>query len=94
LFRDGFLFKKDRVQILRTITKERPRLASDVDLEVLGRDARCNGFSGADLTALVREAALAALSQSFAANPTSVPKVDLFLIVVSFPEEKKNRLVS
>ncbi|KAM5164425.1 nuclear valosin-containing protein-like [Mantella aurantiaca] len=53
----------DRLAILRTITKNgtRPPLASDVDLEAIAFDERCDCFTGADLTALVREASISAL---------------------------------
>uniref|UniRef100_A0A669C6C1 Nuclear VCP like n=1 Tax=Oreochromis niloticus TaxID=8128 RepID=A0A669C6C1_ORENI len=53
----------DRHTILRTITKggTRPQLEQDVSLEEIALDKRCDGFSGADLTALVREASLNAL---------------------------------
>ncbi|PIO31206.1 hypothetical protein AB205_0111310 [Aquarana catesbeiana] len=50
----------DRLAILRTITKNgtRPPLATDVDLEVIAFDERCDCFTGADLSALVREASI------------------------------------
>ena len=64
----------DRAQILRTLTKERPRLAADVRLEALAADRRCTGFSGADLSALVREAAMAALAEAFGASGGAVPQ--------------------
>ncbi|XP_072266010.1 nuclear valosin-containing protein-like [Pyxicephalus adspersus] len=53
----------DRLAILRTITKNgtRPSLASDVDLEAIAFDERCDCFTGADLSALVREASINAL---------------------------------
>jgi ribosome biogenesis ATPase len=54
----------ERVEILRAQTKKTP-LASEVDLEIIARDIRCEGFSGADLSALVREAAVAALREVF-----------------------------
>ena len=38
----------DRVAILRAATR-RATLSEDVDLEIIGRDARAEGFSGADL---------------------------------------------
>jgi ribosome biogenesis ATPase len=52
----------ERVEILRTMTKKTP-LASDADreLESFATSERCEGFSGADLAALVREAATLAL---------------------------------
>ena len=47
----------DRVAILRAATR-RATLSEDVDLEIIGRDARAEGFSGADLAAGVRDAGL------------------------------------
>ncbi|XP_054882101.1 nuclear valosin-containing protein-like [Poeciliopsis prolifica] len=53
----------DRHAILLTVTKggTRPLLEPDVHLEEIAFDERCNSFSGADLTALVREASVNAL---------------------------------
>ncbi|XP_032408520.1 nuclear valosin-containing protein-like isoform X1 [Xiphophorus hellerii] len=53
----------DRHAILLTVTKggTRPQLEPDVRLEEVAFDERCNSFSGADLTALVREASVNAL---------------------------------
>ncbi|XP_008427371.1 nuclear valosin-containing protein-like [Poecilia reticulata] len=53
----------DRHAILLTVTKgsTRPQLEQDVRLEEIAFDERCNSFSGADLTALVREASVNAL---------------------------------
>uniref|UniRef100_A0A8C1NIF5 Nuclear VCP like n=1 Tax=Cyprinus carpio TaxID=7962 RepID=A0A8C1NIF5_CYPCA len=50
----------DRYAILVTITKNgtKPLLDSDVNLEEIAHDARCESFTGADLSALVREAYL------------------------------------
>ncbi|XP_017773793.1 PREDICTED: nuclear valosin-containing protein-like isoform X2 [Nicrophorus vespilloides] len=55
----------ERVDILRTITKNgtRPVLAHDVDLEQIGKCDRCEGYTGADLAALVREAGVQALRE-------------------------------
>lgn len=55
----------DRADILKAITKNgsRPPLGSDVSLSTLANDARCSGYTGADLQALVREAATAALRE-------------------------------
>mmetsp|Transcript_24657 Transcript_24657/g.39564 ORF Transcript_24657/g.39564 Transcript_24657/m.39564 type:complete len:138 (+) Transcript_24657:46-459(+) len=44
-----------RYSILKVATKKTP-LAANVDLFEISRRAQLNGFSGADLTALVREA--------------------------------------
>ncbi|EDO35705.1 predicted protein [Nematostella vectensis] len=64
----------DRQDILRTLTKEgrKPFLLPDVHLGLLAEDTRCNGFSGADLAALVREASMAALRERI--NLTSLAK--------------------
>ncbi len=46
--------------ILRTQTMRTP-LAPDVDLQSIGQSPRVQGFSGADLAALAREAAVLSL---------------------------------
>ncbi|XP_028325057.1 nuclear valosin-containing protein-like isoform X2 [Gouania willdenowi] len=53
----------DRHAILLTVTKggTKPQLQSDVQLEQVAFDERCDGFTGADLKALVREASVDAL---------------------------------
>ncbi|XP_068597171.1 nuclear valosin-containing protein-like [Brachionichthys hirsutus] len=53
----------DRLAILLTITKggTKPELEADVSLEDVASDERCDCFSGADLSALVREASVNAL---------------------------------
>ncbi|XP_037544101.1 nuclear valosin-containing protein-like [Nematolebias whitei] len=53
----------DRHAILLTLTKggTKPQLEQDVSLEQVAFDERCDCFSGADLTALVREASVNAL---------------------------------
>lgn len=59
-----------RASILRASTRNTP-LAADVDLVRIGADERATGFSGADLASLVRESAIAALRESFAAGAAS-----------------------
>ncbi|XP_047671718.1 nuclear valosin-containing protein-like isoform X2 [Tachysurus fulvidraco] len=53
-----------RHAILLTITKggTKPRLDTDVSLEEIARDERCDCYTGADLSALVREASFNALN--------------------------------
>ncbi|KAJ3415023.1 hypothetical protein HDV05_005668 [Chytridiales sp. JEL 0842] len=58
----------ERAEILKTLTKKTP-LRADVDLHAIGTSDNCDGFSGADLAALVREAAVAALRESFLYRP-------------------------
>ncbi|KAM4730383.1 nuclear valosin-containing protein-like isoform 2-T2 [Anableps anableps] len=59
----GLPCASDRLAILLTVTKggTKPQLEQDVRLEEIAFDERCNCFSGADLTALVREASVNAL---------------------------------
>ena len=53
----------DRCQILQMHLRSVPT-APDVCAEVIARDARCANFSGADVKALVREAAMMTLKES------------------------------
>ncbi|KAL0280144.1 UNVERIFIED_CONTAM: hypothetical protein PYX00_001524 [Menopon gallinae] len=64
----GLPEEEDRVDILRALTKNgtRPKLASDVDLADIARREECNGYSGADLAAVVREAGVQAVKDLIA----------------------------
>ena len=53
---------EDRCSILETITKNL-KLSIDVDFDKINKDKRMEGFSGADIAALVREAQLHALKR-------------------------------
>ena len=55
---------EERLEILKAQTKKTP-LGRDVDLGIIAREGKCEGFSGADLFALVREAAVFALREVF-----------------------------
>ena len=57
----GFPDKKERGQILHALAR-RLRLDPAVDLQAVGQ--QCVGFSGADLSALLSEAQLAAVHES------------------------------
>ena len=57
-----------RVSVLRALTRKSP-LDASVDLEAIGRSTRCDGFSGADCAALVREASVIALKESLQSHP-------------------------
>ncbi len=61
--------KKARLEILKVHTRNVP-LAEDVDLEKLAD--MTEGYSGADLEALVREAVILALRDKFEARPVSM----------------------
>ncbi|KAI9344742.1 P-loop containing nucleoside triphosphate hydrolase protein [Pilaira anomala] len=54
----------ERFDILTKLSNKTP-LGPDVDLQEVANDARCEGFSGADLASLVRESAVAALRSKF-----------------------------
>lgn len=59
----------ERVDILVTICqKSRTPLSSSVDLVAVAHDERCRNFSGADLAALAREAAVLALRRTLKHN--------------------------
>ncbi|XP_021704551.1 ribosome biogenesis ATPase RIX7-like [Aedes aegypti] len=62
----GLPAEEDRVDILRALTKNRtqPPLADDVDLSVVAR--LTEGYTGADLAGLVRQASLQTLKDSIA----------------------------
>lgn len=54
----------ERLSILETLSRRNATpLAPDVDLGVVARDPRLEGYSGADLASLLREAAVAALRE-------------------------------
>ena len=55
--------KDDRFNILKTICRKVP-IGQDVDLVKVAYDQHCEGYSGADISALVREAQLSALKAS------------------------------
>ena len=69
----GFPAPSERVEILGAITKggSKPRLGAGLSLHALGMDARCDGFSGADMGNLVREASMAALREAIRGGATS-----------------------
>ncbi|KAI8909635.1 P-loop containing nucleoside triphosphate hydrolase protein [Gorgonomyces haynaldii] len=54
----------ERHEILKTLTRKTP-LAPGIDLQALARHPQCDGMSGADLAALVREAAVTSLRGAF-----------------------------
>ncbi|GAB1285804.1 Nuclear valosin-containing protein-like [Apodemus speciosus] len=64
----------DRIAILKTITKNgtKPPLDEDVNLETVANDPRCNCYTGADLSALVREASLCALRQEITGQKNGI----------------------
>ncbi|XP_037366069.1 nuclear valosin-containing protein-like isoform X1 [Talpa occidentalis] len=80
-----------RLAILKTITKNgtRPPLNADVNLEAIAGDHRCDRYSGADLSALVREASLCALRQEMARQKSGDEKGELKISQKHFEEAFK-----
>ncbi|XP_058131256.1 nuclear valosin-containing protein-like isoform X3 [Dasypus novemcinctus] len=81
----------DRLAILKTITKNgtRPPLDTDVNLETIAGDGRCDCYTGADLSALVREASLCALRQEMASQKRRNEKGELKVSLKHFEEAFK-----
>lgn len=75
----GFPNENDRHDILLALTKNRtkPPLHDDVDLMEIAKNPLCEGFTGADLAALVRDASVRALSELITSgiNDTDIVKV-------------------
>ncbi|XP_004376008.1 nuclear valosin-containing protein-like isoform X2 [Trichechus manatus latirostris] len=81
----------DRLAILKTITKNgtKPPLDADVNLEAIAGDLRCDCYTGADLSALVREASLCALRQEMARQKNGNEKGELKISLKHFEEAFK-----
>lgn len=62
---------EDRLDILRAVSKRTP-WHPDVDLRAIAYDPRCEHLSGADLAALVRESAMAAIRESLQAESSAM----------------------
>ncbi|NXI78870.1 NVL protein, partial [Rhipidura dahli] len=79
---------EDRLAILKTITKDgtRPPLDSDVSLEEIAYSQRCDCYTGADLSALVREASICALRQEMALQNTQSKKGEIKISHKHFEE--------
>ncbi|XP_017725434.1 PREDICTED: nuclear valosin-containing protein-like [Rhinopithecus bieti] len=81
----------DRLAILKTITKNgtKPPLDADVNLETIAGDLRCDCYTGADLSALVREASVCALRQEMARQKSGNEKGELKISHKHFEEAFK-----
>lgn len=65
--------QEERIKILYTLTKKTPLARKEQGLgtewlQEVAKDSRCEGFSGADLAALVREASVMALREKLKEN--------------------------
>ncbi|NXL91326.1 NVL protein, partial [Alectura lathami] len=79
---------EDRLAILKTITKNgtRPPLAADVNLEEIAYSQQCDCYTGADLSALVREASICALRQEMALQNSKSKKGEIKISHKHFEE--------
>ncbi|XP_050750196.1 nuclear valosin-containing protein-like isoform X1 [Gymnogyps californianus] len=79
---------EDRLAILKTITKDgtRPPLDIDVSLEEIAYSQHCDCYTGADLSALVREASICALRQEIALQNTQSKKGEIKISHKHFEE--------
>ncbi|CAH1389071.1 unnamed protein product [Nezara viridula] len=67
----GLPSAEDRIDILKALTKNGTKpLLKDVDLQQFGRDPLLDGYTGADLAALVKEASVIALTEYINHNDT------------------------
>jgi len=71
--------EKERLQILQTLTR-RMSIEQDVDLQVIAQQTI--RFSGADLAALIREAAITALSKTSESNLDNIKNDQLEEVIV------------
>lgn len=76
----------DRVDILRALTKNatKPKLAVDVNLEEIGYNNKCDGYTGADLAALIREAGIEALRDLMDMHYSGQPEISMRHILSAF----------
>ncbi|XP_029820946.1 nuclear valosin-containing protein-like [Manacus vitellinus] len=79
---------EDRLAILKTITKDgtRPPLGSDVSLEEIAYSQHCDCYTGADLSALVREASICALREEMALQNNQSKKGEIKISHKHFEE--------
>uniref|UniRef100_A0A8B9PG94 Nuclear valosin-containing protein-like n=1 Tax=Apteryx owenii TaxID=8824 RepID=A0A8B9PG94_APTOW len=79
---------EDRLAILKTITKDgtRPPLDPDVNLEDIAYSQLCDCYTGADLSALVREASICALRQEMALQNSKSKKGEIKICHKHFEE--------
>ncbi|OAD57159.1 Nuclear valosin-containing protein-like [Eufriesea mexicana] len=76
----------DRVDILRALTKNatKPKLAANVNLEEIGYNSKCDGYTGADLAALIREAGIEALRELIDMHYSGQPEISMRHILIAF----------
>ena len=69
--------KDERYSILKTVTKSLPMDESSVQLRKVSQSEHLEGFSGADLSALVREAQMSALKQAMSQNTSGDEQIQI-----------------
>ncbi|KAK6627439.1 hypothetical protein RUM44_009916 [Polyplax serrata] len=86
----GLPQEADRIDILRALTKSgtRPKLAKDVNLQEIAKRPECDGYSGADLAALVREAGIQSV-KDFMMKSESGAAADVAISLNNFEQALK-----
>ncbi|XP_066908003.1 nuclear valosin-containing protein-like isoform X2 [Halyomorpha halys] len=80
----GLPSAEDRTDILKALTKDGTKpLMKDVDLEQFGRDPLLDGYTGADLAALVKEASVIALTEFINSNDKGDPHVTTDMLKIA-----------
>lgn len=62
----------------------KPKLAADVNLEEIGYNNKCDGYTGADLAALIREAGIEALRELMDMHYTGHPQISMRHVLSAF----------
>ncbi|KAG5541269.1 hypothetical protein RHGRI_021195 [Rhododendron griersonianum] len=78
----------ERGLILKALARKKP-IDSSVDLIAIGRDEACENLSGADLSALMNEAAMAALEEKLTAQSNSDAPTSLTIGKIHFEQALK-----
>ncbi|XP_058225781.1 cell division control protein 48 homolog C-like isoform X2 [Rhododendron vialii] len=78
----------ERGLILKALARKKP-IDSSVDLIAIGRDEACENLSGADLSALMNEAAMAALEEKLTAQSNSDATTSLTIGKIHFEQALK-----
>ena len=84
----------DRLQILEALSRKTPWDPVTVNLYQIAHDGRCEGFTGADLFALVREASMAAIRERLTGHNDPIQPIKVTMRHVDIAFGKVNRSVS
>ncbi|XKL60145.1 hypothetical protein PGB90_001161 [Kerria lacca] len=88
----GFPNETDRIDILRALTKNgtKPQFHNDVNLVNIAKNPLCDGFTGADLAALVRDASMLALREIIFSSKSDNDFGSVFVTAKHFEQALQN----